>query len=185
LPPGAFTSADTVPLYLHRGGFESVLADEDKEQNADRWCSRTSTGQEFWQIINQWVGNLREELGQRLNPTSMRLTEFAPALPTPIPTPVAAPQPTPAYTQPQWARAAQMGGFPGSAFIPQADGTLRCPAGASLDAQEQRPERDGSVRILYSARIGDCRTCALREACPGYGAQTKKPRRVSAVPSSR
>lgn len=100
LPPGAFRSEDVVQLYLHWGGFECVLSDEDKEQNADRWCSLSSAGQEFWQVISQWVWNLREELGQRLNPTSMRLTEFAPALPTPIPTPVAAPQPTPAYTQP-------------------------------------------------------------------------------------
>lgn len=31
LPPGAFTPADVVALYLHRGAFETVLADEDRE----------------------------------------------------------------------------------------------------------------------------------------------------------
>jgi hypothetical protein len=36
-------------------------------------------GQEFWQIIAQWVWHLRLELGQQLQPTPMRLTEFAPA----------------------------------------------------------------------------------------------------------
>src|SRR6266702_4504356 len=30
--------------------------------------------QEFWQIIAQWVWNLRLELGQQLQPTPMRLT---------------------------------------------------------------------------------------------------------------
>ncbi len=31
LPQGAFTPADVVDLYLHRGGFECVLGDEDQE----------------------------------------------------------------------------------------------------------------------------------------------------------
>jgi hypothetical protein len=181
LPQGAFTSADVVQLYLHRGGFESVLADEDKEQDADRWCSHTPCGQEFWQIISQWVWNLREELGQHLYPTPMRMTEFAPALTMPLPDSAPQPPAQVAYSQPQWARPAQMGGFPGSAFSPQQDGTLRCPADQPLYVQEHRPERDGSVRVLYAARIGSCRACALREQCQGYGADTKKPRRVSAV----
>jgi hypothetical protein len=52
---------------------------EDVEQDADRWCSRTACGQEFWQIMNQWLWNLRLDLGQHLSPSPMRLTEFAPA----------------------------------------------------------------------------------------------------------
>ncbi len=100
LPPGAFTSQDVLQLYLHRGGFESVLADEDQEQDADRWCSYTSAGQEFWQIISQWIWNLREELGQRLQPAPMRLTEFAPALPMPMPARASAPSVPVAYSQP-------------------------------------------------------------------------------------
>ena len=40
LPPGAFTLADVVALYLHRGAFEAVLSDEDQEQEPDRWCSQ-------------------------------------------------------------------------------------------------------------------------------------------------
>ncbi len=43
------------------------------------------------------------------------------------------------------------------------------------------PPRDGSVRVVYAARIGNCRPCPMREECQGYGATTKKPRRVSAV----
>ena len=77
LPQAAFTPADVVDLYLHRGGFECVLVDEDQEQDTDRWCSHTTWGQEFWQILAQWVWNLRLELGHALHPTPMRTTEFA------------------------------------------------------------------------------------------------------------
>ena len=44
LPPHAFTPADVLELYLHRGSFETVLADEDREQDPDRWCSHTACG---------------------------------------------------------------------------------------------------------------------------------------------
>src|SRR6266496_2726981 len=78
-PQAAFTSADVLDLYLHRGAFETVLADEDLEQDTDRWCSRTACGQEFWQIVNQWLWNLRLDLGQHLSPSPIRWTTFAPA----------------------------------------------------------------------------------------------------------
>jgi len=45
-------------LSLHRGSFETVLADEDGKQDSDRWCSHNPNGQEFWQILCQWVWNL-------------------------------------------------------------------------------------------------------------------------------
>lgn len=181
LPQEAFTPADVLALYLHRGAFETVLSDEDKEQNPDRWCSRTACGQEFWQVICQWMWNLRLELGQRLHPSSLRTTEFAPAHPQPLPSSMSNQPPDVSYGPPQWARAAQMGGFAGETFLPQPDGTLRCPAGQPLYAQERRPERSGSVRVVYAARIGHCRACLLRQQCLGYGTETKKPRRVSAV----
>ena len=73
-----FTAADVVKLYLHRGSFETELADEDREQDSDRWSSYTPCGQETWQILAQWMRNLRQELSQQWQPTSMRLTEFAP-----------------------------------------------------------------------------------------------------------
>jgi hypothetical protein len=78
LPAPGFRAADVVRLYLHRGSFETVLADEDREQDADRWSSYTPHGQEVWQILSQWVWNLRQELSQQWHPTSMRLTEFSP-----------------------------------------------------------------------------------------------------------
>ncbi len=80
LSQDAFTASDVVALYLHRGAFENTLADEDLEQDPDRWCSHAACGQETWQIISQWVWNLRLELGHQLAPEPVRTTEFAPAL---------------------------------------------------------------------------------------------------------
>ena len=185
LPGQAFTAADVVALYLHRGAFETVLSDEDQEQEPDRWCSHTAWGQEFWLILAQWIWNLRLELGHALHPTAMRTTEFAPAqvaqaAPFVEPARVSTPAPQVQYGSAQWARPSFTGGFPGSAFPPQADGTLRCPADHPLYPQERRPERDGSLRVVYAARIGHCRTCALREQCQ-ESASTLKARRVSAV----
>jgi hypothetical protein len=54
LPQSAVTASDVVALYLHRGAFENALADEDQEQDPDRWVSHTALGQECWQIVSQW-----------------------------------------------------------------------------------------------------------------------------------
>jgi len=181
LPPGAFTPADVVALYLHRGAFETVLADEDKEQNPDRWCSHTAWGQEFWLILAQWIWNIRLELGHTLHPMPMRTTEFAAVqAQQPVATPSSAVQAAVSYQPPVWA-ISRMGCIAGEHFTPQPDGTVCCPAGFPLYLQERRPERDGSVRVIYAARIGHCRSCPRREECQGYGAATKKPRRVSVV----
>ena len=85
LPQQGFTACDVVELYLHRGAFEPALADEDAELDPDRWCSHSAWGQEAWQIISQWIWDLRLELGHHLHPESVRTTEFAPALPSPSP----------------------------------------------------------------------------------------------------
>jgi hypothetical protein len=190
LPFPAFTASDVLDLYLHRGSFETVLADEDDEQDSDRWYSHTPCGQEFAQILAQWIWNLRLELGQALSPSQPRTTEFAPARavePGKLCEPADPPecstlsvQVPVAYGPPQWARPSFTHGFPGSAFTPQPDGTLRCPANHPLYLQERRPERDGSLRVLYAARIGHCRSCPLRAQCQESGS-TLKPRRVSAV----
>jgi hypothetical protein len=186
LPRDAFTPADVVALYLHRGAFETVLADEDKEQDPDRWCSHTAWGQEFWLILAQWTWNLRLELGHALHPTAMRTTEFAPASAGESVEAASdlVRQPSEAapviYGPPQWARQSYTKGFAGADFSLQSDGTLRCPAGQPLYAQERRPERNGSLRVLYAARIGHCRSCPLRGRCQ-ESATTLKARRVSAV----
>ena len=191
IPSPAFAPSDVLDLYLHRGSFETVLADEDQEQDSDRWFSHTPCGQGFCQILAQWMWNLRLELGQKLSSSDLRTTKFAPAVvvepPPPLkPAPAAEPAclakqtPQVRYGPPQWARPSFTGGFPGSAFIPQPDGTLRCPANHPLYPQERRPERDGSLRVLYAARISHCRSCPLRAHCQ-ESSEAVKPRRVSAV----
>jgi hypothetical protein len=232
----AFTCPDVLDLYLHRGSFETVLADEDEEQETDRWCSRTTWGQECWQIMNQWIWNLRLSFGQHIAPSTLCLTAFAPAAepatlaskkpvtasapltssepvaastslannePIATSTALASNEPSAAstalvssepvtasvplasnepvqYEPPRWAHRSWTSGFAGSDFVLQPDGSLRCPAGHPLLMHERRPERNGSIRVVYGARIVHCRPCPLRGLCQ-ESPTTKKPRQVSAV----
>ncbi len=118
-----------------------------------------------------------ESLGNRPRCVS---PSFPPPRTDPLPSPDLSAA-GPSFGPPQWTRAARVGSLGGQDFLPQADGTLRCPQGATLYPQERRPEHDGTVRVLYAARIADCRPCPLRTLCQEHGTSTKKPRRVSAV----
>jgi hypothetical protein len=187
LPPDAFLPADVLDLYFQRGGFESSLADEDQEQDADRWCSRTPWGQECWQILAQWVWNLRIELAHLAQPTALRTTLMAEAV---VPEPGAEPSIGPALPDwpvveasapQQWAKAARSGLFAGQDFTPEEDGTLRCPAGQTLRERERRPQADGSLRIYYAAQLSSCRACALRSQCLRREATQTLGRKVSVV----
>jgi hypothetical protein len=177
LPQDAFTASDVLALYLHRGSFEPQLADEDQELDPDRWCSHSPAGQEAWQIVSQWVWNLRLELGHRLEPAALRTTEFAPA----VSQPDQQQSPDQGYGKPVVGGAWKAGCFTGSDFALQPDGTVRCPSGKFLLAQERRREPGGNLRIVYEARIGDCRSCQLRARCQGYGKHTQHPRRMSVL----
>lgn len=184
LPQQAFTACDVVELYLHRGAFEPALSDEDQEIDPDRWCSHSAWGQECWQLIAQWVWNLRLELGHQLEPTPLRITEFAPALPeknAQAATCSTSSAPVSGYSSPTTATSFKTGRFTGTDFPLQPDGTLRCPAGKTLTPQEQRREADGSLRIVYAASIRCCRPCPLREQCQWNGSETHKPRQVSVL----
>src|SRR6266436_8135096 len=97
------------------------------------------TERRVWQILSQWVWNLRQDLRKPRQPTSMRLTEFSPPRTDPLPSRTPSPA-GPAFGPPQWARAARVRNLGGHYFLPQADGTLRCPQGATLYPQERRPE---------------------------------------------
>jgi hypothetical protein len=180
LSQSALTASDVVSLYLHRGAFENALADEDQEQDPDRWCSHTASGQEAWQIVSQWVWNLRLELGHQLHPEPVRTTEFAPALP-PAQQEAHAQTPVQGYGPAAVALPWKAGRFSGQDFALQPDGTLRCPAGQPLVVHEQRREADGSLRVVYAASIRSCRPCPLREQCQWQGNATAKPRQVSVL----
>ena len=148
-----------------------------------RWCSHSAWGQECWQIISQWVWNLRLELGHQLEPTPLLTTEFAPA----ISTPQAAchlNSLTPSHFC-LWIWSTRhgypprkAGRFTGADFPLQPDGTLQCPAGHALHRQERRREADGSLRVVYAACLRDCRPCPLRVQCQWEGHETRKPRPV-------
>ena len=179
-PQDAFSPSDVLALYLHRGAFETELGDEDREQDPDRWVSFTPCGQETWQILSQWMWNLRLELGHHWQPTEVRTTVFAPAHLPPEPSPpLPSTVPSP-FGPPQWARSSYTHGFAGADFILQPDGTLRCPANHPLYISERRKESHGSIRVIYAARIGHCRSCSLRAQCQ-ESPSTRKPRQVSAV----
>ncbi len=173
-PQSAFTASNVVALYLHRGAFENALADEDQEQDPDRWVSHAANGQEAWQIVSQWLWNLRLELGHVLEPTEMRTTEFAPAL-SPAHKESPAQAPVQGYGPAAVALPWKAGRFSGQDFALQPDGTLRCPASQLLVAHEQRREADGSLRVVYAASIRSCRPCPLREQCQWNGSATAKP----------
>jgi len=174
LPQSAFTAADVVALYLHRGAFENALADEDQEQDPDRWASHAAMGQE-------WIWNLRLELGHQLHPDPVRTTEFAPAFPSAQDQAPGSSSPPQGYGPVEVALPWKVGRFSGQDFLPQPDGTLRCPAGQSLVVHERRREAAGSLRVVYGASIRSCRPCPVRGQCQWNGSATAKPRQVSVL----
>jgi hypothetical protein len=194
-PAQRLRAADIVDLYHQRGAFEQVLSDEDQEQNPDRWCSCTPQGQEFWQIVSQWVSPTRLELGVIGQEQALRWTHWSPALlEARLPTLPPPPQATqsdalvadevrvtfgPLELAQDSGRA--RGRFTGQDFELLENGTLRCPAEKTLRPQERRTLSDGSVRILFRAKKGDCRSCRLAPECLGRQASGTQPRRVSAI----
>jgi hypothetical protein len=126
-----FLVEDVLDLYHGRGAGAPVLADEDVEEDPDRWCSYTECGQELWQIACQWVWNLRLSLGQTMQGIQVREIEWAP--PTEAPAVFVAEEPSPeAYGPWQWAAAfgRATGLICAEDFVLQEDGKLRCPAGS-------------------------------------------------------
>ena len=140
----------------------AVLADEDVEEDPDRWCSYTPCGQELWQIACQWVWNLRLALGLQMQAGSVREIEWAPAKEAP-PVLVAVETAAEEYGPWQWARpfGAATGRLGAEAFSLQENGMLRCPAGANLWLSEVRQENAFTQRAVYVASQVDCPHCEL------------------------
>ncbi len=111
-----------------------------------------------------------------------REIEWAPAKPAP---PFLVPEESSSQEYGPWQQAAAFGRaagrFGADAFVLQEDGTLRCPAGASLWLSEVRQENAFTQRALYVASQTDCPHCTLREQCLGRNAKGNRARRVSAV----
>ena len=194
-PVHCLQTADVVQLYLQRGSFEQVLSDEDVEQDPDRWCSYTPLGQECWQIVSQWVWNLRLELGSVQQQPQMRQTHLLEDVPVHNqnatdssaeeckPDEPMAEDEVESYgpvelTQ-EWANA--HGRFSGKDFVLLDEATLRCPADKLLRARSRLPLPNGNLRIYYSARIVECRSCPLAAQCIGDRASGNHPRQVSGI----
>lgn len=160
----------------------AVLADEDIEEDPDRWCSYTECGQELWQVACQWVWKLRLTLGKTMQGDEVREIEWAPPKEAPpfLVIEESAPE---EYGPWQWAAAfgRATGRFGADAFVLQENGTLRCPAGASLWLSEVRQENAFTQRAVYVASQTDCPHCPLREQCLAKGAKGNRARRISAV----
>src|SRR5260370_466504 len=165
LPALGFTAADVVKLYLHRGSFETVLADEDREQDSDRWSSYTTYGKA--RLANTCTMDMESApRTQKASATDLDASHRVyPPLKLNLCHPRTSRRLDHLIAPPQWARAARAGSLGGQDFLSQSDGTLRCRQGATLYPQERRPEHDGTVRVLYAARIADCRSCPLRIHC--------------------
>jgi hypothetical protein len=169
-PAQCLRANEIVELYYQRGGFEVVLSDEDTEQDPDRWCSCTPQGQEFWQILSQWVWNTRLELGMVAQEEQLRTTSWQDAVSNTPATPLVPPSQAPTLDQGEgapvveqygplevareWGRAS--GRFTGHAFDVLSNGTLRCPAGKVLRPLSRRKQTDGTLRIVYRAKSEDC-----------------------------
>ena len=178
-----FLVEDVLDLYHGRGAFEAVLADEDVEEDPDRWCSYTECGQELWQIACQWVWNLRLSLGTDDAGRCSCVRSSGPLPQRRLPCSSRWEDPPEEYGPWQWAAAfgRATGRFGADAFTLQEDGKLRCPAGASLWLSEVRQENAFTQRAVYLAYQTDCQRCALREQCLASGAKGDRARRVSAV----
>lgn len=81
-----FTGTDVLSLYLGRGGFEASLWHEDQQTDPDRFVSHHGPGQELFQVLCQWMDNVRLQLLPQ-EPV-LRTTVWADAV---EPGPVAAP----------------------------------------------------------------------------------------------
>jgi hypothetical protein len=157
-----------------------VLADEDVEEDPDRWCSSTECGQERWQLACQWVWNLRLSLGHAMQGEEQRDIEWA--APTQRPPLLSTSEDlSDTYGPWQWAKGGGRGQMGGSAFPLQDDGTLRCPTGATLCFSEMRQENVFTQQAVVLASMEDCQRCTLREQCLRPGARGNRARRLSAV----
>lgn len=125
---------------------------------------------------------MRLALGKAMQGGALRAIEWAPPKATsPVLIPVM--EPKEEYGPWHWAAAfgRGTGRFGAAAFTLQADGKLRCPAGAYLWLSEVRQADAFTQRAVYLAYQGDCQACSLREQCLAPGATGNRARRVSAV----
>jgi hypothetical protein len=173
-----FFASDVLDLYYGRGAFEAVLADEDVEQEPDRWCSYTPCGQEFWQILSQWLWNLRLQLGRQMQKEPLRQCQLAPAKQAPTPTQVTV---RGDYGSWQVEEDTPVGQYTSQDFPLLDQETLRCPAGKELSRNRQQQLNPFTQWAVYRCDPSDCSRCTLRSQCLPTDAPAQEARGVSAV----
>lgn len=205
----ALLATDVLSLYLGRGGFEASLADEDRQTDPDRFVSGQTHGQQFWQILCQWVDNVRLRITP-ISPACRETLWSAAAQPaaeavvdrvfgeeslaedTPpkggceeskeqAPMEAIAEQQSPPPGRVASARGRGSGRYGGTDFVWQSDGTLRCPAGASLVYVGKHARRGCTS---YAAPASVCAVCVERHRCLGGGSRVLSGRSVTVWPSS-
>jgi hypothetical protein len=112
--------------------------------------------------------NIRQDLSWQWQPTPTRQTEFvsAHAASQPAPEPISV---EPSFGPPRWARAARVGSLGGQDFVCQPDARFDALKGQCSIREVRCPKHDGTLRVLYAARLADCRSCPLRKQCQGHG----------------
>lgn len=193
------TGPDILSLYYGRAGFEKQLGDEDKETDCDRWCSWQPLGQEFWQILSQWVWNWRLWAGFAHQPQMLRQTLWSPAQDAeiapassasqehPLPLsdakavcpPVDSIEHGPMEITGAWARS--IGKFSGNDFQLLDEHSLKCPAGHLMYRRELRQNRLGDLLILFGLNPRTCQQCALKDRCLADGSKGTGGRRVTVI----
>ena len=164
----------------------AVLADEDVEEDPDRWCSYTACGQELWQIACQWVWNLR------LSPLDRRCRASRCARPFgPLPQKLLLSSSLKTLTGSVWPVA--VGRRVRTSHGANLCRGLRVARGreAALPSRGQPVvERSASRERLYRSRPSrlsyqtDCQPCSLREQCLAKGGQRgSSPSRECGPPS--
>jgi hypothetical protein len=166
----------------------AVLADEDVEEDPDRWCSYTECGQELWQIACQPCP-FRDGCGTCASAWDRRCRESRCARSSgPLPKKLLL---SSSLKKPHRKSMARGSGLRRSDELRGVSGqrTLWCKRtgscagkpGASLWLSEVRQENAFTQRAVYLAYQTDCLPCALREQCLAPGAKGNRARRVSAV----
>ncbi len=182
------------------GESEKLLGDEDIEQDCDRWCSWHPQGQEFWQILSQWVWNWRLWAGNAHQPLPLRQTIWSPAQPerfTPSESEATKDEPLklsensstdnvsgvdaaeygPMQVSGGWARSRNK--FSGDDFTLVDERTLICPAKNPMYRREVRHNRYGDKLILFGINPRTCQQCSLKSQCLADGCKGTGGRRIT------
>src|SRR5438034_2594455 len=76
LDTARFQVEDVLDLYHGRGAFEVVLADEDVEEDPDRWCSYTECGQNCGKLRVNGSGTCASHAGKMMQGGELREIEW-------------------------------------------------------------------------------------------------------------